>query len=88
MQRTLQLEPADRVLQKTALSFDASVWECWLPLICGAQLVIAEPGLSADMSRLWARVEALGITIVRRRLRCCRRYCRRRRRRAWPACAI
>ncbi|MGE8391444.1 amino acid adenylation domain-containing protein [Pseudomonas sp. BIGb0427] len=64
MQRTLQLEPADRVLQKTALSFDASVWECWLPLICGAQLVIAEPGLSADMSRLWARVEALGITIV------------------------
>ncbi|MDD1015718.1 non-ribosomal peptide synthetase [Pseudomonas rubra] len=64
MQRTLPLHASDRVLQKTALSFDASVWECWLPLMCGAQLVIAEPQLASDMSRLWTQVQALQISVV------------------------
>ncbi len=35
--------PDDRVLQKTTLSFDASVWECFAPLMAGARLVLARP---------------------------------------------
>ncbi|HEV7517347.1 MAG TPA: condensation domain-containing protein, partial [Thermoanaerobaculia bacterium] len=38
------LTPADRVLQKTPVSFDVSVWELFLPLLSGACLVMARPG--------------------------------------------
>ncbi|HEU4712838.1 MAG TPA: amino acid adenylation domain-containing protein [Pyrinomonadaceae bacterium] len=33
----------DRFLQKTPFSFDASIWELFVPLFCGATLVIARP---------------------------------------------
>ncbi|QXH33941.1 non-ribosomal peptide synthetase [Pseudomonas muyukensis] len=64
MLRAIALTPEDRVLQKTSLSFDASVWECWLPLLAGAQLVLAEPALSRDMSGLWACVAQLRISVL------------------------
>ncbi|MDZ5604327.1 amino acid adenylation domain-containing protein [Pseudomonas sp. RP23018S] len=64
MQRTLQLQPSDRVLQKTAFSFDASVWEFWLALQQGAELVLASPALSEDLSRLWDEVHAHGISVL------------------------
>ncbi|HLM66822.1 MAG TPA: condensation domain-containing protein, partial [Longimicrobium sp.] len=35
----------DRVLQKTPAMFDASVWEFWAPLLSGARLVMAAPGV-------------------------------------------
>ncbi|HEX6718891.1 MAG TPA: AMP-binding protein, partial [Pyrinomonadaceae bacterium] len=38
MQSVFPLEPNDRLLQKTVYSFDASVWELFLPLITGAQV--------------------------------------------------
>jgi surfactin family lipopeptide synthetase A len=44
MQEEFPLTAADRVLQKTAISFDASVWEFYAPLLAGAQLVMARPG--------------------------------------------
>jgi amino acid adenylation domain-containing protein len=44
MQEAFPLTAADRVLQKTAISFDASVWEFYAPLLAGAQLVMARPG--------------------------------------------
>jgi amino acid adenylation domain-containing protein len=44
MQERFPLSPADRVLQKTPFSFDASVWEFYAPLLVGAQLVVARPG--------------------------------------------
>ncbi|WP_248764351.1 MULTISPECIES: non-ribosomal peptide synthetase [unclassified Pseudomonas] len=34
----------DRVLQKTPFGFDVSVWEFFLPLLAGAELVMARPG--------------------------------------------
>ena len=64
MQQTLQLQAQDRVLQKTAFSFDASVWEFWLPLLNGAQLVLAGPELNDDMSLLWPEVQAQRITVL------------------------
>ncbi|MEO8897530.1 MAG: amino acid adenylation domain-containing protein [Candidatus Dormibacter sp.] len=42
----------DRVLQKTPLGFDVSIWEFLCPLICGATLVILEPGAHRDPLRL------------------------------------
>ncbi|POZ51245.1 non-ribosomal peptide synthetase [Methylovulum psychrotolerans] len=42
-QQAYGLSATDRVLQKTPFSFDVSVWEFFLPLLAGAQLVIAKP---------------------------------------------
>ncbi|MBA2682201.1 MAG: non-ribosomal peptide synthetase, partial [Ktedonobacteraceae bacterium] len=44
MQDAYQLTTADRVLQKTPMSFDVSVWEFFWPLITGATLIMARPG--------------------------------------------
>jgi amino acid adenylation domain-containing protein len=43
MQKRYSLTPADRVLQKTSISFDVSVWEFFWPLLVGARLVMARP---------------------------------------------
>ncbi len=46
------LRPGDRILQKTPLSFDASVWECWAPLLVGGPLVLAPPEAHRDPAAL------------------------------------
>nr|WP_276568799.1 amino acid adenylation domain-containing protein [Aeromicrobium phoceense] len=48
MQHRLPLGPGDRVLHKTPISFDVSVWELFWPLQTGATLVIAPPGAHRD----------------------------------------
>jgi enterobactin synthetase component F len=40
--------PGDRILQKTPATFDVSVWEFFLPFLCGATLVVAPPGAHRD----------------------------------------
>lgn len=40
MQSRFPLAPEDRVLSKTSINFDISVWEIFLPLISGATLVV------------------------------------------------
>jgi amino acid adenylation domain-containing protein len=50
MQKAFPVTANDRILQKTAFSFDASVWEIFIPLITGAQLVMAAPGGHKDAS--------------------------------------
>jgi len=57
MQETFTLGAADRVLQKTPLSFDVSVWELFWPLMTGATMVLARPGGHQDSAYL-ARVMA------------------------------
>ncbi|HYO67456.1 MAG TPA: amino acid adenylation domain-containing protein, partial [Archangium sp.] len=49
---TFGLSAGERVLQKTPLSFDASVWECWAPLLVGAPLVLAPPEAHRDPAAL------------------------------------
>ncbi len=44
MQTRFPLDANDRVLQKTLITFDASVWEFYAPLLAGAELVLARPG--------------------------------------------
>lgn len=48
MQHEFDVSHHDRVLQKASLSFDVSAWECFLPLITGGTLILAEPGKEAD----------------------------------------
>ncbi|MFT4081680.1 MAG: amino acid adenylation domain-containing protein, partial [Nocardioides sp.] len=48
MQRQLPIGAGDRVLHKTPISFDVSVWELFWPLQVGACVVIAEPGAHRD----------------------------------------
>ncbi|HYO14676.1 MAG TPA: amino acid adenylation domain-containing protein [Thermoanaerobaculia bacterium] len=64
MQERFDLGPGDRVLQKTPVSFDVSVWELFWPLINGAILVMARPGGHRDAAYLWRTIEEHGITTL------------------------
>ncbi len=56
------LGAGDAVLQKTPISFDASVWEFWAPLMSGARLVMAEPDGHRDPAYLARAVAEHHIT--------------------------
>ncbi|GAA3667201.1 hypothetical protein GCM10022267_62070 [Lentzea roselyniae] len=56
------ITPDDRVLQKTPSSFDASVWELFLPLVSGATLVVAKPQGHKDPSYLAELIERERVT--------------------------
>ena len=64
MQRALPLAAADRVLQKTSISFDASVWEFYAPLLVGGCLVMAPPGVQREPAALNAVVSGCGVTVL------------------------
>jgi amino acid adenylation domain-containing protein len=64
MQQAYQLGPYDKVLQKTPLTFDVSVWELFWPLISGATVVVAHPQAHRDPSHLAEAIARNGITTV------------------------
>jgi amino acid adenylation domain-containing protein len=64
MQEAYRLTPADRVLQKTPISFDVSVWEFFWPLLVGARLVLARPGGHRDPAYLADLIAREGITTL------------------------
>jgi len=64
MQGAYPLAADDRVLQKTPLSFDASVWEFYAPLLAGATLVMAGPEAHRDPAELLRTVADERITIL------------------------
>ncbi len=64
MIRRFPLDERDAVLQKTSLSFDASIWELFVPLLSGARLVLARPGGQQDSSYLVQTVLAQEITVL------------------------
>ncbi|MBF6466099.1 non-ribosomal peptide synthase/polyketide synthase [Nocardia beijingensis] len=45
-----EVTASDRILQRAPLTFDVSVWECFLPIAVGAPLVIARPGGHLDLA--------------------------------------
>ncbi|MBZ4423333.1 non-ribosomal peptide synthetase, partial [Myxococcus sp. RHSTA-1-4] len=61
---TFGISARDRVIQKTPLSFDASVWECWAPLLVGAPLVLAPPEAHRDPAALLACVVRQRVTVL------------------------
>ncbi|HVS00419.1 MAG TPA: amino acid adenylation domain-containing protein, partial [Thermoanaerobaculia bacterium] len=62
MAEAYPLVAGDRVLQKTPLSFDASVWELFAPLLTGAELVLATPGVQRDPAALACEAAERGAT--------------------------
>lgn len=58
------LGPSDRVLQKTSISFDAMVPECFAALISGGAVVVAPPGSQRDQARLIEEIRAHQVTVV------------------------
>jgi amino acid adenylation domain-containing protein/non-ribosomal peptide synthase protein (TIGR01720 family) len=64
MQAQYALEPGDRVLQKTPVTFDVSVWELFWPLMAGACLVVAEPEVHKDPAQLRALIEGEAVTVA------------------------
>jgi amino acid adenylation domain-containing protein len=64
MQRAFPLAADDRVLQKTPVGFDASVWEFWAPLLAGATLVMAPPGAHRDPAEMLGAVQRERVTVL------------------------
>ncbi|WP_333767627.1 non-ribosomal peptide synthetase [Streptomyces sp. IBSBF 2435] len=64
MQGTYPLSRTDRVLHKTQVGFDVSLWELLWPLCEGAVLVLAEPGEHRDPARLARTVRESGVTVA------------------------
>lgn len=60
----LGLTSADVVLHKTPAGFDVSVWELFAPLVSGAGLVVAEPGVHRDPWALVTLIRKHGITVA------------------------
>ncbi len=58
------LSAAERVLQKTPFTFDASVWELFVPLMAGAQLVMARPGGHRECSYMAEVIAEQQVTIL------------------------
>ncbi|WP_242895208.1 non-ribosomal peptide synthetase [Actinomadura litoris] len=63
MQDAYALTPRDRVLQKTPIDFDVSIWELFWPLLTGACLVLAEPRRHRDPGYLAGLMASTGITV-------------------------
>lgn len=64
MVREYGFSAADRVLHKTPYTFDASVWELFVPLISGGTVVLAPPGDHRDPRRLAETMAAEAVTAV------------------------
>jgi enterobactin synthetase component F len=64
MQDAFAIGPGARVLLKTPLGFDVSVWELFWPLLTGAALVVAAPGAHRDPQALAQTITAHGVTVV------------------------
>ena len=64
MQAAHPLRPGDRVLLKTPLTFDASIWELCLPLMTGATVVLAAEGAHRDPAELARTVTERGVTVL------------------------
>ncbi|MGH9759299.1 MAG: non-ribosomal peptide synthetase, partial [Blastocatellia bacterium] len=64
MQMAFPLGPDDRMLQRTAFSFDASIWEFFWPLISGATLVVASPEATVDGEILVRTIVEKQVTIL------------------------
>jgi amino acid adenylation domain-containing protein len=64
MARSFPLAAADGVLQKTPYSFDASIWEIFLPLTTGSRSIVAEPGSHQDVGSLLQAVAEREVTVL------------------------
>ncbi|MFF4832696.1 amino acid adenylation domain-containing protein [Streptomyces sp. NPDC001315] len=64
MQETFPLAAGDRVMQKTPLGFDVSVWELFWPLMTGATTVLTRPGGHQDSAYLARALAEHEVTVA------------------------
>lgn len=64
MREWLQLSERDRLLAVTTISFDIAGLELWLPLLIGAQIVIASREEAADGNALRGLLDRHSITVM------------------------
>ena len=64
MQHHLRLTPGERVLHKTPISFDVSIWELYWPLQVGGSVVIAPPGVHRDPRALAELIVAERVAVL------------------------
>src|ERR1043166_8673785 len=64
MQSEFAFTEEDKVLQKTPGCLDASVWEFFLPLLGGAQLIMAQPERHGDPSYLVETIRREQVTVL------------------------
>ncbi|WP_019870466.1 non-ribosomal peptide synthetase [Salinispora oceanensis] len=58
------MTPGDRVLQKTTIGFDASVWEFLSPLVSGGAVVTPPAGVHRDPAAMVEAVATHGVTVL------------------------
>jgi glyine---[glycyl-carrier protein] ligase len=58
------VDHTDRVLSRTSTSFDASVWEIWLPLLSGATLCVASAEVARNAVDLLDTIDRSGVTVA------------------------
>jgi amino acid adenylation domain-containing protein len=59
-----ELSHRDIILQRTALSFDVSLWELFLPALCGASNYLLPPGWESLPKGIVAALESAEVTIA------------------------
>ncbi len=64
MQETYALTEQDRMLCKTTLNFDPSVWEVFWPLLSGGQVVLTRPGEQQNVAALLETIVREQVTIA------------------------
>jgi amino acid adenylation domain-containing protein len=64
MQSQYPLDRTDRVLHKTPINFDVSLWEVLWPLTAGACLIIARPGGHREPAYLAALIEREQVSTI------------------------
>lgn len=64
MCKSIAFTSNDRFVQKTPFSFDASLWEFFVPWMTGASLVLARPGGHQDSAYLISLLAEQSITVL------------------------
>jgi amino acid adenylation domain-containing protein len=62
--REQELGRGDRVIQRTALTFDAAGWEIFAPLVSGGAVVLPAAGAEHDPTLLLDAVARFGVTVL------------------------
>jgi amino acid adenylation domain-containing protein len=64
MKKEYNFSKDDIILQRTAYSFDASVWEIFMPLICGSKMIMPASQVSKDLMQLYNVVTKYKVTAL------------------------
>ncbi|QMV14112.1 non-ribosomal peptide synthetase [Vibrio spartinae] len=64
MQQTYNLKPGERVLHKTPMTFDVSIWEYLWPLSCGGTVVLAPLQAQTDSACLIETIRQQQIAVM------------------------